>query len=153
MMPRPKHDAIKSCPVHLLLSIVRYHKIYTTYIGVQKKDKYRREGKGRRCCLGDRNVSIPCRVLCKIAKARKGITSFLSPQQERRPLFLFCIYPSSTVCSVLRAQNLWVSATTSTYYKMNSLIHEESIGQLSYGDASHDCHILGQTCHPTFGYA
>ena len=28
----------------------------------QKKDKYRRKDKGRRCCLGDRIASIPCRV-------------------------------------------------------------------------------------------
>ena len=27
----------------------------------KKKDKYRREGKGRHCCLGDRIDSIPCR--------------------------------------------------------------------------------------------
>ena len=27
-----------------------------------KKDLYRREGKGRRCCLGDRIDSIPCRT-------------------------------------------------------------------------------------------
>ena len=25
-----------------------------------KKDKYRRKGKGRRCCLGNRLYSIPC---------------------------------------------------------------------------------------------
>ena len=28
-----------------------------------KKDLYRREGKGRRCCLEDRIYSIPCRVI------------------------------------------------------------------------------------------
>ena len=27
-----------------------------------KKDNYRREAKGRRCCLGGRIYSIPCRV-------------------------------------------------------------------------------------------
>ena len=27
-----------------------------------KTDLYRREGKGRRCCLGDRIDSIPCRA-------------------------------------------------------------------------------------------
>ena len=27
-----------------------------------KNDKCRRKGKGRRCCLGDRNYSIPCRA-------------------------------------------------------------------------------------------
>ena len=28
--------------------------------GAYKKDKYRRKGKCRRCCLGDRIDSIPC---------------------------------------------------------------------------------------------
>ena len=30
----------------------------------QKKDKYRRKGKGRRCCLGDRIYFILCRTSC-----------------------------------------------------------------------------------------
>ena len=31
--------------------------------GAYKKDKYRRKGKCRRCCLGDRIDSIPCHIL------------------------------------------------------------------------------------------
>ena len=34
----------------------------------QKKDLHRRQGKGRRCCLGDNISSIPCRASCSIPK-------------------------------------------------------------------------------------
>ena len=56
----------------------------TTYQPVyqytQKRDLYRRVGKGRRCCLGDRIASTPCRASCfSPGRFEEFILFFITP--------------------------------------------------------------------------
>ena len=73
-------------------------------------DKYRREGKGRRCCFGDRIYSIPCgdsyslllddlkNTMCSSYYSNRPKTKLpMSPKQQRRPWPSLFHYPSSTV--------------------------------------------------------
>ena len=46
-------------------------------VGSLKKDLYRREGKGRCCCLGDRIYSIPCCACCFSSYRPGAIHPFL----------------------------------------------------------------------------
>ena len=41
---------------------------YISIYSIEEGIIYRREGKGRRCCLGDRIASIPCRRMSKVLK-------------------------------------------------------------------------------------
>ena len=49
---------------HLLLfKLIWRSSVNGSLLGIKKKDKDRREGKGRRCCLGDGINSIHCRII------------------------------------------------------------------------------------------
>ena len=78
----------------------------------QKKDKYRRKGKGRRCCLGERIYSIPCSTSCfaqddlknilffqiilvQFSQRGKELNNFFSQNRSDDLCLLFCLYPFS----------------------------------------------------------
>ena len=67
----------------------------------KKKDLYRRTGKGRRCFLGDKTASIPCRASYfepgRFEEEADLCQDDLKNKVQRRPLpsFLYTVSPSS----------------------------------------------------------